>query len=155
MLESTKLIALKIYPDRVVEKVELPPAQYKYQRMQIAIGDNCRTIDIKDTYTGLGLEEYCLVFDDEFLLQAKSTLNPIASYLYGYQKHDQPLCNNVLVMKNYMTADEELETIGLTEDDISKIKNFIDANMDEILEVANDFTDKIIIQRMLSMALHS
>ena len=35
MVESTeKLVALKIEPSSIVIKVELPPAEYKYQRMK-------------------------------------------------------------------------------------------------------------------------
>ncbi len=154
MTESNeKIIALKIEPSRIVKKVELPPAEYKFQRMQMAVSNDCRAIDIKDTYNGLGLEQYCLVFDDEFLINGRAKLNPIASYLYGYQKHGQPLCGNVLIMKNFINADEELETVGLSDEDVNIIKNFIDENIEEIFDVANEFADNIIIQRMLNMAL--
>lgn len=65
MVESTeKLVALKIEPSSIVIKVELPPAEYKYQRMKKGIGELCGFIDIKDIYEELGLDDYCLVFDD-------------------------------------------------------------------------------------------
>ena len=72
MAESTeKLVALKIKANGVVTKIELPPAEYKYQRMQKGVGELCGFIDIKDIYEELGLDDYCLVFDDEFLLNGR------------------------------------------------------------------------------------
>ena len=55
----------------------MPPAEYKYQRMQKGVGELCGFIDIKDIYEELGLDDYCLVFDDEFLLNGRPVLNPI------------------------------------------------------------------------------
>lgn len=103
MTEYQKISALKIYPTGLVAKIELPNAEYQFQRMQLAVSNDCRDIDIKDILDSLELKEYCLIFDDEFLLKGKAILNPIASYLYGYQEHGQPLCGNVLVMKNYFS----------------------------------------------------
>lgn len=145
MAESTeKLVALKIKANGVVAKIELPPAEYKYQRMQKGVGELCGFIDIKDIYEELGLDDYCLVFDDEFLLNGRPVLNPIASYLFGYQEYGQPLCGNVLVMKNYTNEDEELDTVGLDDEDINRIMNFINSNKEKIFATANEFMEQII-----------
>ena len=135
MVESTeKLVALKIEPSSIVIKVELPPAEYKYQRMKKGIGELCGFIDIKDIYEELGLDDYCLVFDDEFLLNGRPILNPIASYLFGYQEYGQPLCGNVLVMKNFINDDGE----------INRITSFINNNIDKIFATADEFMEQII-----------
>ena len=145
MAKSTeKLVALKIKPSSVVMKIELPPAEYKYQRMQMGVGNHCGCIDIQDTYKELGLESYCLVFDDEFLLNGRPVLNPIASYLFGYQEYGQPLCGNVLVMKNFIDEDGELDTIGLNDEDINIIMNFINSNIYKIFETADEFTNQLL-----------
>ena len=115
MTEYEKITVLKIYPTGMISRIELPNAEYQFQRMQLGVSKDCTNIDIKDTLNGLGLEDYCLVFDDEFLLKREAILNPIASYLYGYQEHGQPLCGNVLIMKNYLTPSGDLDTIGLSE----------------------------------------
>lgn len=97
---------------------------------------------IKIIAGGIELKEYCLIFDEEFLLKRKAVLNPIASYLYGYQEHGQPLCGNVLVMKNYITPDNDLDTVGLTEEDISIIENFISQNINDICMTMKNFSRK-------------
>lgn len=145
MVESTeKLVALKIEPSSIVIKVELPPAEYKYQRMKKGIGELCGFIDIKDIYEELGLDDYCLVFDDEFLLNGRPILNPIASYLFGYQEYGQPLCGNVLVMKNFINDEGEIDTVGLEDEDINRITSFINNNIDKIFATADEFMEQII-----------
>lgn len=138
-----KLIALKMYPNGDIEKIELPPAKYKFKRMQLAVSDDCSVIDIKDMYEALELEDYCLVFDDEFLLKETIIINPIASYMYGYQQHGQPLCGNVLIMKNSFVPDTGLETIGLSNEDITVIHNFVVKSYHKILAAYNEFIAKI------------
>lgn len=143
MTEYQKISALKIYPTGLVAKIELPNAEYQFQRMQLAVSNDCRDIDIKDILDSLELKEYCLIFDDEFLLKGKAILNPIASYLYGYQEHGQPLCGNVLVMKNYFTPEEEIDTVGLSDEDVNIIQNFIARNLDKIRQAMYDFLKKV------------
>lgn len=96
------------------------------------IGCNC--IDIVDAY-GLKsieqLKDICLVVDDEGLCR-ESSLNPIASLLYGILEHNQPIVGNVLVCKNVYT-DSGIETGGLTDGEII----MIDAAIRQLVEKNN------------------
>ena len=65
-------------------------------------------------------EPYCMVVDDEALLKEEVYINPLASYLYGADEHGQPICGDVILMKDKITPDG-VATVGLDEDDITKI----------------------------------
>lgn len=106
--------AIKLFASGLVEVTTLPEAEHTFERMQKAIG--CDLVDIQSCALEQ-LKDYCLVFDEEFLLKEKPVINPVASYFYGLQHHGQPLCGNVLIMKDKFT-DEGLETTGLDDDDI-------------------------------------
>lgn len=62
----------------------------------------CSLVDIVEAHF-LG-EPYSIVCDDEALLR-DSKLNIVASILYGYHQHGQPLFGNVIVGQDVMTED--------------------------------------------------
>lgn len=102
----------------------------------------CDCIDIVEAY-GLSEDVYgleapeeisnlCLVVDDEGLFKSEVKVNVLASLLYGYDMHGQPIVGDVLVCKNQYTEDG-IETVGLTDDEIEQLCNQIS----EIIKVHN------------------
>lgn len=68
---------------------------------------NCELVDIVPAYAlerDYDMEDYDLVVDDEGLILGKP-INPLASFLYGYLEHGQPLCGDVLVCKRVETPE--------------------------------------------------
>ncbi len=110
--------ALKIKSNMGIEVIDLheDEFEYKFQAMQKAI--DCDCIDIVHA---VNLPEpYCMVVDDEGLLVGQPIVNLVASYLYGTLEHSQPICGDVLIMKDEYT-DEGLDTIGLEAPDIGNV----------------------------------
>lgn len=62
----------------------------------------CRLVDIPRTSLP---ESYCMFVDDEGLFTEDPRVNMIASYLYGYCKHGQPIVGNAVVLWNIETDD--------------------------------------------------
>lgn len=98
-----------------------------------AIGCHCINIH------PCGMQVACVprqlvVFDDEFLLNAdKPVANKLASALYGYHKHGQCLCGNVVIGK----AGED-DVVGFTKgeaDELVKLYSIlmVDANRCEYI----------------------
>lgn len=114
--------ALKLFTNGLIMPVELDLAnhEYKFEAMQAAIG--CGMIDI--VHAKHLPDPYCLVVDDEGLLCDQPVVNVVASYLYGTADHGQPLCGDVLIMKDEWT-DDGLETIGLEEADFEAMRSVI------------------------------
>lgn len=107
------MIGLKLHTNGEIETYELSEEKETYIALQKAIGCNC--IDIVHA---VNLPEpYCLVVDDEGLLVDEPVINPVASYLYGMRDHGQPLCGDVLIMKDKYT-DDGIETVGLEREDL-------------------------------------
>ena len=93
---------------------------------------NCECIDIVHAY-GLKakeLEMISLVVDDEALLKGEPVMNLIGSLLYGSMDHGQPLCGSVMICKDKYT-DEGIETVGLTEDEVTMVYANIEALLRE------------------------
>ena len=129
-----RINTIKLLPNGLTVITTLDTKQPIYKSMQEAVGDDCTMVDIVECH-GLGeMLEYCLVCDEEFLLKGNPVVNPIASYFYGLQDHGQPLCGNVLIMKNKYTEDG-LETVGLEAKDIAKIQDIIAANFSRAVDV--------------------
>ena len=97
-----------------IDKTEMSLQEY-YD----AIGCSCINVQ------PLNMQAACMprqlvVFDDEFLLNtAKPVANKLASALYGYHKHGQCLCGNVIVgrhggddIKGFTKAEAD-ELVGL------------------------------------------
>lgn len=66
------------------------------------------------------LADICMVVDDEALCKGEPVINVIASLLYGYLEHGQPIAGNVLICKDVYT-EEGTETGGLTEEEVSAV----------------------------------
>ena len=110
--------ALKIEPNCKPFMTELPDREQLWMSMRDAIG--CYCIGIASIFLE-GLEDYCIVYDDEALLCGTPQINSLASVLYGFYEHGQPICGTVLVMKNHYNEEGELTTVGLTKQDADKI----------------------------------
>lgn len=110
---------LKLYTDGRIEEYELSKERETYIALQKAI--DCSCIDIVHA-VNLG-DPYCLVVDDEGLLVEHPMANIVASYLYGILDHGQPLCGDVIIMKDKHTPDG-IETVGLDEEDFKKLHEF-------------------------------
>lgn len=132
--------AIKLLTDGRAMVVELPKREHLYQSMQAEIG--CDMVEI----VGCGLnelgEKYCMVCDEEFLLKGRPVINPVASYFYGLQKHGQPLCGDVLIMKNQFTNDG-IDTVGLDNDDIAQINMIFVATFKEALIATKNFLESL------------
>lgn len=77
-----------------------------------------------------------LVFDEEFLLKNEPQANKIASLLFGYGiLHDEVLCGNVLIAKDVINEEEEVELGGFSEGEIKKLESIIDIarNLESIM----------------------
>lgn len=89
-----------------------------------AIG--CRTVDFVSAYALDGvedLENICLIVDDEGLFAENPELNIIASLLYGFKQHGQPIVGNAIIVG---TDPETGDTIPLTDEQIRRLIEIID-----------------------------
>lgn len=121
------------------EEIELKPKKYLYQSMADAIGAELVEI-VQPKFFG---DYYCIVCDESGLLKPEVKINIIASYLYGYQEHNQPICGDVIIMKNVFT-DDGIDTTGLDNTEIAALKLFITAALGDIAEAYIDFMDRLI-----------
>ena len=131
--------ALKLHTNGLVMPVELDLVNYKhtYQAMNAAIGSH-----LVDIIHAVNLpDHYCLVVDDEGLLADKPVVNVVASYLYGTADHGQPLCGDVLIMKDKW-SDDGLETVGLDDSDFDVIRSIIFA--DDAVDGFDQVINKLI-----------
>ena len=113
---------LKINANGLVGAYDLHEENYTYTFEAMAAAINCDTIDIVHA---INLPDpYCMVVDDEGLLKNEPLVNPIASYLYGFLTHGQPICGDVIIMKDKHTPDG-IETVGLTKDDLSVVSGLL------------------------------
>ena len=96
-----------------------PELEYYYK----VIG--CRTVDFVSAYAleGVeGLENIDLIVDDEGLFSEQPKVNIIASLLYGYKQHGQPIVGNALVVG---IDPETGETLPLTDEQINRLIEII------------------------------
>lgn len=90
-----------------------------------AIGCNCINIHPCGMQVA-SVDRQLVVFDDEFLLNTdKPVANKLASVLYGYHKHGQCLCGNVVIGK---ATDEDI--VGFTKDECDMIVKLYKAIID-------------------------
>lgn len=72
-----------------------------------------------------GLDEpYCLICNDEGRLKGLP-VNPIASWLYGAQRHGSPIVGTVVLMKDEVVDNREIDIVGLTDDDVDKLAEML------------------------------
>jgi hypothetical protein len=120
--EST-VKAFKITTDDKLILMELPDRGQLFMAMREAI--NCDYIGILTSPLEELNDEYCIIYDDEALLHGEPEINHFASMLYGYRQHHQPICGDILVMKNHYNDEGELETVGMTKQDCSRVASAI------------------------------
>ena len=117
--------ALKIKTDFTSEVVEIK-GEPLYKAMAKEIGadwiEYCRLHWIPEA------DHLAIVCDEEFLFKDKPLLNINASVLYGAAEHGQPLCGDVLIVREKHTSDG-IETVGLTDADIQMIYNALPATL--------------------------
>lgn len=128
--------AIKLTTHGLVMVVELPKREHLYQSMQEEIG--CDMVEIVGCAMNELGEKYCMVCDEEFLLKGKPIINPLASYFYGLQDHGQPLCGDVLIMKNHFTP-EGVDTVGLEQEDLEHIYRIIHNRIRDAINVTQKF----------------
>lgn len=88
-----------------------------------AIG--CDTVDIVSAYALSdidGLENVQLIVDDEGLFADCPQVNILASLLYGYRQHGQPIVGNAIVAG---FDPDTSETVPLTDEQIQQIIQII------------------------------
>lgn len=88
-----------------------------------AIG--CDTVDIVSAYALSdidGLENVQLIVDDNGLMADSPQVNILASLLYGYRQHGQPIVGNAIVAG---FDPDTSETVPLTDEQIQRIIHII------------------------------
>ena len=78
---------------------------------------DCRLVDIVDA---IELPGYCLIVDDEGLMKDQPQMNNIASLLYGFLQHGQPIVGGAIIGKNLQT-ENGMETIGMSEQEAEEL----------------------------------
>lgn len=69
-------------------------------------------------------EPFCMVVNEEGRLK-KLPFHPIASFWYGTQRHKQPIVGTVVLLKETLNADRELDLAGLEDTEISFLQRHI------------------------------
>lgn len=95
------MFAVKISTLHGVKIVEMNPEQGFLKFCYENIG--CQYIET--VYARYLHEPYVLIVDEEGRLKDTPEINHIASFLYGYQVHLEPIVGNVLVAKTGMTEE--------------------------------------------------
>ena len=75
----------------------------------------------------------CDTIDDEGIFNG-GKVNGIASLLYGFMEHGQPLVGHVMVCKNKYT-NNGIETVGMTDDDLKTLYTAIE-------KLVHEYTNK-------------
>ena len=120
--------AMVIRTSGLVEAVSFPETanardklDWYYKVLGCDIIDVARPYGLEKDAKATGLKhlvgKYCMIVDDEGLLKEDFEVNVIASLLYGYDDHGQPLAGDVLVCKNEMT-DEGMDSVGMDDADL-------------------------------------
>lgn len=130
-----KLLLLRAGVFFKVSKVEVGEEEIELETYYKNL--ECNHIDIVDPY-GLdeeGRKKYCLIIDDEALLEKNPEINFLGSLLYGVLEHRQPLAGEVLVGKNKYTEDG-LCTVGLEDEDVRYILDSLEDLRKKLIEKA-------------------
>ena len=86
-----------------------------------------------------GLEyPYMFVCDEEFLLKGDPVINFIASYLYETHKHKNPICGDVLVMRQGY-EDFELMTEEEAKEMFEKLRALSVVSLMEVTEAMKEY----------------
>lgn len=116
------------------EAIDFPEGENHLDFYYDAIGCSC--IDIVPAYglEGIGIHGYDLIVDDEGLLVGKE-INPIASFLYGYDSHGELLVGDVMICKRIETPDG-MDSTGLDGSELITV-------FDGINELVNRHNEKV------------
>jgi len=107
---------IKIPTVGAYEVIELSDPLYK--SVQEVIGGYAELVNPR------GLPRpYCMMVDEDGT-RNKKPANPVASYLYESQIHGQSIVGDVVILKIDDTPDGA-DTVGLSDDDISILTQFI------------------------------
>lgn len=63
---------------------------------------------------------YCMIVNEEGMLR-NLPMNAFGSFLYGTDNHGSPIVGDIVLLKNGITSDGELDLLGLTELDIKRL----------------------------------
>ena len=109
-------------------KVEIKELEQKLELQTMYDWIGCELIEIGQSVINDKMDcNVKLVFDEEFLLKNEPQVNKIASLFFGYGiLHDEVLCGNVLIAKDVLNEEGELELGGFDEGEIKKLESIID-----------------------------
>lgn len=114
---------IKILTDGKMELVEIPEDSDKsYDVMQKAVEGWIEMVNPVRLS-----REYVMVCNEEARL-IPLPYNKHASYLYGYDTHNQMVCGNVLILKNSVRITdgiEENDIVGMNDEDAKKMMEFL------------------------------
>lgn len=109
---------VKVFEDNAVEIVDVNQNVPFYKAAQEAIGDGCGIFEVANINVNPFKEKFKsleVMIDEEGRLTNKG-VNPLGSYLYGYNVHGQPICGNIIFGKETMTEDGP-DIIGLDDNE--------------------------------------
>lgn len=132
-----KTLLLRV--NNTAEVIELKLKKYLYQSMADAIGAELVEI-VQPKFLD---DQYCIVCDECGLLKPNPQINIAASWFYGCQEHNCPICGDVIIMKNKFT-DDGIETIGLSDSDIETLELLIEEKYMEMIEEHFKFMERLI-----------
>lgn len=67
---------------------------------------------------------YCMVVNEEGLLR-NLPMNFLGSYLYGTDTHGHPIAGDIVLLREGINSDGELDLLGLNEQDIEYLHNMV------------------------------
>ena len=107
---------LKITPQSTIEKIEFPENHdHKWYADQIG----CEWIEVVHP---IGYD--CVLVIDEEGRRKPNRINPIASFLYGIERHGEPIVGTCLLMKEGIVNGEP-DLVGLTDEKATNIKSIL------------------------------
>ena len=83
--------------EKVRNTEDLPTLDFIYRNVECSFYEEVHACGLK--------EGYFLAVNEEGLFAEKPFINPIASWLYGFHEHGQPIVGNALIMKIVYTED--------------------------------------------------
>lgn len=131
---------LKLTTDNNITVHDYPKGNYKEQNAVLSelIGNGCELVEEvrpKRLYEKLKFnfkatekegESISMLVDEEGLLKDKIYVNPIASYLYEYDKHGSVIAGNVLFIGEKLDSNGSISYCGLSEDNFTRLKVFLE-----------------------------
>lgn len=72
---------------------------------------------------------YCMIVNDEGVL-LNLPMNSFGSFLYGTDYHGNPILGDIVLLKEGINSDGELDILGLDEQDIKHLCDMVSAESD-------------------------